>query len=811
MNPFAANFATYSVEGVAPNRMGIVNLQNVQSIGNGSTSNVAQLHLYEGSNIMEIHISRANTGIPTTVGVETGGGLSGVAAPGRNAQLFTIAAGQEEAWRFIDRAVISNNELVTWDEPGAGSGVLSQSDSLLVGRDSVNTYRVVLQDTVFGCSDTAYQTIYTVAPDTLIARANKSFVRWGFSDTVMLSARFTSGDTARTSIRWATPPGTRATILRPSAYQTMVVTNGRPTNPFQFVIEVNRHGCLFIDTVDVQVGYIFKNAELFIADTGCVYLPELLFINPGGGVSLGPLMINWQLPGDSTKTGPSIPGFTFSNPGMNQVKVCLIDPVFSDTLCLVDSIYIKPRCWDTVRLDSIIIPDTVCMNTPFPIEVFTSNSQSPSIFLRGDMGDGREIPLFAFNQVSYAQSGNFTIGVCLYDTVHGDTFCLNKAIYCKRRCFPLAQLDSTNLNTSSLCLYSNYVWQAYVSGGSGDFLYRWRLEGRGEATGNPFYHSTQLGDSILTLYVIDRQSLDTITYRHVFTQIGYCADTVRGRLFADINRNTVFDAGDIPLAYTPVYFNHDASFHFSDETGVFTYISSPGERAFDIAAGPSLQGFVQTLPINQTGHSGLFEHRGTVYNADFIYRAIPATVDLSLTGTMNDPRLTSRHMVNIQWNNRGNSPSPASLQLIYDSAMVYQSYSGNVSNPTHNRGQRSLTWTLPDVGAMEPAQSLTAFFSPKNNLNPGTAINHQISIAPSGGAQDIEISNNCLNLVDTMNATISSMRKVADPPFKIKGDDWVYFSIRFQNTDSNTISTVQIRDTLDHNFDVFSRSIPKLG
>jgi gliding motility-associated-like protein len=95
--PTGAGNIRYFVSGTAPNRILVVKMNGMQEFfGTGVTT--GELHLYEGTGVIEIMINRCTyssaehtTGIKETTGV-------GVAAPGRNNQLYTIST--PEGWKF---------------------------------------------------------------------------------------------------------------------------------------------------------------------------------------------------------------------------------------------------------------------------------------------------------------------------------------------------------------------------------------------------------------------------------------------------------------------------------------------------------------------------------------------------------------------------------------------------------------------------------------------------------------------------------------------------------------------------------------
>lgn len=84
----AINVVRFSTEGSAPNRVLIMEFFNVDHFpsGGGVTS---QVHLYEGSNVIEIHTTSQPAGGNHTQGVENENGSEAVATPGRNSQAWT--------------------------------------------------------------------------------------------------------------------------------------------------------------------------------------------------------------------------------------------------------------------------------------------------------------------------------------------------------------------------------------------------------------------------------------------------------------------------------------------------------------------------------------------------------------------------------------------------------------------------------------------------------------------------------------------------------------------------------------------------
>jgi gliding motility-associated-like protein len=91
------NSITYFTSGTAPNRVAVVKFNALQSLS-GAYSTTGELHLYEGSGIIDIMLQSSNyANTNHTTGIKQGTGV-GVAAPGRNATPYTIPT--SEGWRF---------------------------------------------------------------------------------------------------------------------------------------------------------------------------------------------------------------------------------------------------------------------------------------------------------------------------------------------------------------------------------------------------------------------------------------------------------------------------------------------------------------------------------------------------------------------------------------------------------------------------------------------------------------------------------------------------------------------------------------
>jgi hypothetical protein len=167
VNPFGGNFLNYITLGTAPNRIGYLTLTNGLSANNNSIDNSVQLKIFEATSDIEVHVTRANTGGNTTIGVEGPLGQNGVAPATRNNTALTISAGQEEAWRFTyDKGDPWTVDWYTAPLPGT---LVGTGDVVQVTPTNPTNYCAIISDVPSGCKD-------TICPTTTVSAASLSAV-----------------------------------------------------------------------------------------------------------------------------------------------------------------------------------------------------------------------------------------------------------------------------------------------------------------------------------------------------------------------------------------------------------------------------------------------------------------------------------------------------------------------------------------------------------------------------------------------------------------------------------------------------------
>ncbi len=155
-NPTAGGTIEYFTVGTAPNRQLIVNFINIPPFSTSSGNQTVQAILYEGTDIIELHVTNATPSgsfNSLTLGIENASGSIGHAGPGTNGATNTIS---NVAFRFSPK---NYGPFYAWSPSGGLSA--TDADSILASPSITSTYTVAVTDGVCLYSDST--TIHTIS------------------------------------------------------------------------------------------------------------------------------------------------------------------------------------------------------------------------------------------------------------------------------------------------------------------------------------------------------------------------------------------------------------------------------------------------------------------------------------------------------------------------------------------------------------------------------------------------------------------------------------------------------------------------
>jgi hypothetical protein len=144
----------YWVDGVAPNRVFVIDYLNVPAF-NGSGIHTVQLKLFETTGLFEIHLTQATSTYAKTIGVNNSDGTIGAAAPRCEGGLWNAQTGtstNNRAWRFTPPV----DYTFAWSPAGEISGPTNLGSAMaLPTAEGVIGYELLITDNVSNCSNAA--------------------------------------------------------------------------------------------------------------------------------------------------------------------------------------------------------------------------------------------------------------------------------------------------------------------------------------------------------------------------------------------------------------------------------------------------------------------------------------------------------------------------------------------------------------------------------------------------------------------------------------------------------------------------------
>lgn len=148
LNPGSGGSISYGLLGTAPNRVFIVNYNQVPHFGSASQTVTGQIILYESTGVIELHCTHIqNDGGSLLQGIEGPNGAKAFPLTGRNGALWSAV---NEAYRFTPATPQPFS--ISWQSPLGTT--IGMGDSIDVSPNANTAYYAIITDSVSGCTDT---------------------------------------------------------------------------------------------------------------------------------------------------------------------------------------------------------------------------------------------------------------------------------------------------------------------------------------------------------------------------------------------------------------------------------------------------------------------------------------------------------------------------------------------------------------------------------------------------------------------------------------------------------------------------------
>lgn len=669
------------------------------------------------------------------------------------------------------------------------------------------TISCIYRDTTTGDSAVFTKILHAV-PD--------SFCNWDQKvcivgpDTICQSQLFTTGifcldaqvkDSGQFYSFWWTGPGgfaangNRICVSYPHEY-ILVATNqltGEKIVVKKNIIISNRGTCPYVPPA------------LTFIDSQCIHRD--LLISDGINLNEG-YKHSWDMGDGATYQDTSYVRHRYSQPGTYVINLTFIDTVTADTTHLTDSVRITNRCWPSIRLDSFENPGIICPGTGRIFRVATTAPRNTNLLVEWDMGDSTVYsftdnlyqlpPLFFTRFHRYTKAGTYPIRLTVIDTTHHDTVTLTDTVHVDPHCWPKVSADSLDISPLLACPNQNIQFQGYSSGG----LNRWNIStywDLGDGTivqGDTGTHTYLQGGVYAVEYcIVDTITDDTSCLSNTVQILNTCSDSLSGYLFHDRNQNGTFDANETPLSGYPVIINPGGNLAFSNALGYYEMALAPGVYTFNApqipyfgVSSPASGSYTDTL-------NGSFVNK----NRDFGYDSLIGNHDLEVRLYCSRARPGFDHSIYAHFKNKGASTVSGNIQLHYDPQTRFK-MSTPFGQGVHDSVNHTITWTFHNLLPGNVTQTKAGHFTLPASVPLGTNLNIYADIGPTVG--DIDSTNNSDTCLLTVTGAFDPNDKLVDQPRLIRGDEWLTYTIRFQNTGTDTAFTVVLRDTLDEQLDL---------
>lgn len=331
-----------------------------------------------------------------------------------------------------------------------------------------------------------------------------------------------------------------------------------------------------------------------------------------------------------------------------------------------------------------------------------------------------------------------------------------------------------------------------ATGGVAPYAYSW-------TTGDMTQGIGPVDEGGYAVYVVD--AAGCTDHEVVFVEYAdSCFKALSGTIYYDINQNCVQDAGEVGIAGlvqlsngASVWANIDGTYSIDAPPGTFTLGLSLANYPYMSVLCPA--GGTHSVTVVDNDSSGL----------DFALEADSLVQDLRVSMYKSIIRPGFLHNYWIYAYNDGTVPAGGTVTMVHDDSVVFNS--AFPAEDSYDATTNTLSWTVP---TLQPGQLAT--FSITGSLPAtvplGTTISTLTQIDPI--SLDVTPDNN----IDTCDAIVVGSydpndKLVAPAGEGVNGDEVLIenfngklrYTVRFQNTGTDTAFYVVIRDELDPDLD----------
>ena len=358
----------------------------------------------------------------------------------------------------------------------------------------------------------------------------------------------------------------------------------------------------------------------------------------------------------------------------------------------------------------------------------------------------------------------------------------------------LSPIQATEVTQGTLCgMQTGTATITALTGGTPPYTFLWTNGATTQTTG-------PLGAGQYNCLITDAMGCTYNTWGHVQTVIN-CGILIQGNIAFDFNSNCLYDGNDFGISSGVVEVN-PGDYILTDTNGTFNYTGEIGSYLVSHIPFPGLTQncLPPTYTVNASTYGGHYllndflddaNQMGSFDNAVFI-TAGPAR-----------PGFDHIAYANIQ-NISVPTPNQTSFSFTHDPAFTFLGVLGSSPHPfTYNPATQTVTWAM---GSLSPGDnfSIPVRLHLPGIVPIGAIYSHTVNATPV--LSEVVLSNNSGFYSSMVTASYDPNDKLVFPARDLERvrDSVLSYTIRFQNTGTDTAFTVVLMDTLNSNLNIES-------
>lgn len=335
------------------------------------------------------------------------------------------------------------------------------------------------------------------------------------------------------------------------------------------------------------------------------------------------------------------------------------------------------------------------------------------------------------------------------------------------------------------CGMTNGSVTANPGNGTAPYTYLW-------SNGATTQTVTGLGQGWVSVNVTDANGCT----KHGWANLEYassCYGTISGTVYQDNAGNCTSGSGNPPMPN--VILNDGPSWTMTNSAGQYSFSELPGTFTISQTV-PTYHN--QLCPSSPSTISATLAGAGAVSSGNDFYNApIVPVQDLRVSMMCNVARPGFNQHVTLKIFNDGTVPVIPTLTYTHDAQVTYNFAVPAATN--YISTTQTATWNYSSIPANGSA-TVHIYLAVPATATLGSILNHTASVDPVVG--DSTPLNNVENCSRVITGSYDPNDKAVSPEGLIDTDELLKYTIRFQNTGTDTAFTVILSDTLSNNLDI---------